>query len=153
MSKSPRATDCVDRGEGDLHEPRLAAEAAGDRLGDLDVEAAHLRRVVRVGLDERRAPFRVAAPAQDRGRRRRPQDGARKQGGGNGEEKAACRARHAKLLGTAGDIRRGRRNRENVRIPAAKPPTCAHQAIPLTSRSDAIASVPLKNCVRNQKPR
>jgi hypothetical protein len=41
----------------------------GDRLGDLDVEAADLRRVRRVGLDERSAPLRVPAPAQDRRRR------------------------------------------------------------------------------------
>ena len=51
----------VDR--GDLDEPRRPPEPR-DELGDLDVEADHARRVVRVGLDVRRAAFRVAAPAE-----------------------------------------------------------------------------------------
>ena len=56
----------VDRGKGDLHEQGLPPEAPGDRLGDLDVEAPYLRRLLRVGLDERSSSFGVAAPAQHR---------------------------------------------------------------------------------------
>ena len=144
----------VDGGEGDLHEQGLATEAMGDRPGDLDVETANPRRVGRVGLDEGSAPLRVPAPAQDRGRRRSgDRDASCEWGEKEGEEKQVSRRRHARSPGTAGRASRGRRNRAKVRMPAPKPPTCAHHAIPLTSRCVAIASVPLKNCVRNQKPR
>ena len=37
----------------------------GDQLRDLDVEADQLRGIARVGLDERRAAFGVAAPTED----------------------------------------------------------------------------------------
>jgi hypothetical protein len=54
----------VDRLVGHLHEQRRSSEALCERLGDLHVEAAHVRGIRRVRLDERRAALRVAAPAQ-----------------------------------------------------------------------------------------
>jgi hypothetical protein len=62
MAKS-RLDRLIDRRPLHLHELGLPAQPAGDGRGYLDVEAAHLRRVGRVGLDERRAPLGVAAPA------------------------------------------------------------------------------------------
>ena len=66
MSKSPRAADasrvvkptCTKRGD--------AAEAGGEQLRDVDLEADDARRIGGIGLDERRAAFGVAAPAQFR---------------------------------------------------------------------------------------
>ena len=73
--------------ERDLHELRGPAERARDEVGDLDVEAHHMRRVARIGFDERRAALCVAAPPQGRlrGGRRSHQDG--------GTEKHRDRAR------------------------------------------------------------
>ncbi len=55
----------IERGELHLQELRRPAKLAGDQLRDLDVEANELRGIARVGLDERRAAFGIAAPAQD----------------------------------------------------------------------------------------
>ena len=151
----------VDRGERDLNEDRLPSQAARDRFGDLDIEAADPGRVARIRFDERRASFGVSAPPQDlvrgNGRRAAGRRGAGSDGKPEGGEEAReapwSSPRHAKVLGETGRGSRARRKREKSRIPAPNPPTCAHQAIPLTSRCEAIASVPLKNCVRNQKPR
>jgi hypothetical protein len=54
----------VEAGERDLHEARRAAKLASDERGNLDVEADDARRVGRIGFDERRAAFGVAAPAE-----------------------------------------------------------------------------------------
>jgi hypothetical protein len=54
----------IDRGEHDEDKSRRSANAAGDQLGDLDVEADEFRRIARIGLDERRAAFRVSRPSQ-----------------------------------------------------------------------------------------
>jgi hypothetical protein len=53
-----------DRRPRHLHEAGVATETARHHRRDLDVEAAHARRIPGIGLDERRAAFRVAAPPQ-----------------------------------------------------------------------------------------
>ena len=55
----------IERGELHLQELRCPAKLAGDQLRDLDVKANELRGIARVGLDERRAAFGIAAPAED----------------------------------------------------------------------------------------
>ena len=58
----------VDVGPLHLHEPGAAApQAACDALGDLDVEAAHTRRIGGISLDERSAALGIAAPHQPPG--------------------------------------------------------------------------------------
>ena len=64
---------------GDKDESRCAAEPACNQLGDLDVEADEARWIVRVGFDERRAAFRIAAPAELGRRLRAPPDASRRQ--------------------------------------------------------------------------
>src|ERR1051326_8697192 len=61
----------VDRGPLNLDEPggAAAAQPTGDAPGHLHVEAAHLRRIGRVGFDERCSAFGVAAPEEHRGSR------------------------------------------------------------------------------------
>ena len=56
----------LDGGPLHLNELRLASEAVGDHARDLDVEAAHLGRIGRIGLDERRAALCVTSPAERR---------------------------------------------------------------------------------------
>jgi hypothetical protein len=66
----PALDGLLDRSPRDLQEARLSPETGGDHSRDLDVEAAHFGRISGVGLDERRAAFGVATPAQLRGRAR-----------------------------------------------------------------------------------
>ena len=54
----------VDTREPGLDESRSAAEAGGEQLRDLHVEADDARGIGRVGLDVRRAALGVTAPAQ-----------------------------------------------------------------------------------------
>ena len=62
----------VEAREADLDEPRRAAEPIARAAARFHLEADDPRRIVRVGLDERRAAFGIAAPAQLRdGLRRR----------------------------------------------------------------------------------
>ena len=53
----------------------------------------------------------------------------------------------------APDTRRGRTNKGWRSNPAAKPPTCAHQATPATSAGPARAIAPLKSWLRAQNSR
>ena len=61
----PARRRLVERLERDLDEGGRPPELPRDEGRDLDVEAAQLRGVRGIGLDEGGAPFRVAAPAQD----------------------------------------------------------------------------------------
>ena len=56
----------LDRRPRHLHEHRRAMQVVSDHRRDLDIEAAHLRWISGVGLDEGRAALRVTAPAQRR---------------------------------------------------------------------------------------
>src|SRR6185369_6588276 len=58
----------LDRCPGDLYELRWTVQVTRDQLGNFDIEAAHARRVIRVGFYEGRAALGIAAPAE--GRRR-----------------------------------------------------------------------------------
>ncbi len=53
-----------DRCPGHLHELWLSTEPLGDHARNLDVEAAHDRRIRRVGFNERRATLGVTTPAE-----------------------------------------------------------------------------------------
>ena len=60
-----------DRCPRDLYELRFTTESPRDHAGDLDIEAAHLAGVGRIGFHEGSTPFGIAAPAESlRGRRR-----------------------------------------------------------------------------------
>ncbi len=152
MSKSPRSTEASIDWKDTCTEEGGAAESAGDRRGDFDVESAHLRGIARVGLDERRAAFGVAAPDEGRrglgeGRQARGQSEPHPGQGGQGAE--ALQSGGPTATGPAG---RGRRKIQNVRSPVTKPPTWAQNAMPPTACCDAIAATPLKNCITNQRP-
>ena len=54
----------VDRGERDLDELRLPAEATGNQLGDVDVESRNSRRIGGIGFDVRRAALGIAGPTK-----------------------------------------------------------------------------------------
>ena len=54
----------IERRELHLQELRRAAQLSRDQLGDLDVEADQLRGIARIGFNERRAAFGIAAPPQ-----------------------------------------------------------------------------------------
>jgi hypothetical protein len=69
----------VELREGDLDELRRPAERTRDELGNLDVQADQMRRIAAIGLDERRAPLGIAAPAERRLRLNRQRTGAEKQ--------------------------------------------------------------------------
>ena len=58
----------VETREPDLHEPCGAAEPAGEKFRDFDVETDDPRRVLRIRFDKRRAAFGIAAPSQFAGR-------------------------------------------------------------------------------------
>jgi hypothetical protein len=53
-----------DRREGDEHELRCAAQAPGEKVGDLHVESHQLVGIVGAGLHVRRTAFRIACPAE-----------------------------------------------------------------------------------------
>ena len=146
----------VDGSEGDLDEPRLPPDPPREDARDLDVHPAHDGRVARVGLDERRAALRVAAPEE--GRPGRGGNGARgRQGRGRADECYEYDA-HGEEDSSAqstitGAARPRRRNAQNVRMPKANPPMCAHHAMPSAWPPEAREAAPLKNWTRNQKPR
>ena len=63
MSKSPRFADWSSEVNSVWNEARRAAEARRDKTGDFDIQADDAIRLLRVGLDVRRAAFGVAGPS------------------------------------------------------------------------------------------
>jgi hypothetical protein len=57
---------CFQRCPRSLHELGLAPESSRDHAGDLDVEAAYLRWIGRICLDEWRAALCVTTPLERR---------------------------------------------------------------------------------------
>jgi hypothetical protein len=71
----------VDRFEADVEEFWCAADPGGEQAGDLDIEPDEPVGTRRVGLDKRRAAFRIARPSQH----------LRRLGGGHDVERGARR--------------------------------------------------------------
>ena len=125
MSKSPRMADWSRDAKATWRNSRLAAKSLGDQLCDLDVEPDDLLRIARIGFDIRRAPFLIAAPAQDGG----------------------CRLRGQRLHGEQD----GRDGRQDAHEPAVRLPEAAHAPVgigrddwgsPMKHAADSIRSAP-----------